>query len=72
MLFAVFFIVIVVLIHRIVIVENCFLVGLIVFAAASWRYVGFLVEIIEQHVEEDGIGQCEADRPSRVAAFRPQ
>lgn len=30
--------------------------------------VGLLVEIIEQEVEEHGIGQREADRPSRIAA----
>lgn len=36
------------------------------------RFVRFLVEIVEQEVEEDGIGQCEADRPAWIATFRPQ
>lgn len=27
-----------------------------------------LIEVIKQHIEEDGVWQCEADRPARIAA----
>jgi hypothetical protein len=27
-----------------------------------------LIKVIKQHVEEDGVWQCEADGPARVAA----
>lgn len=34
--------------------------------------VGLLVEVIEQEVEEDGVGQGEADRPPWVATIGVQ
>lgn len=46
---------------------NSFFVIFLLFLI-SWLTIRFVIEVIEEIVEEDGVGQSEDDRPARVTA----
>lgn len=64
--------VIVVAVIVVIVIDRFLLFGFITTLCTVFRNVWLFVEIVEQEIEEDGIWQCEANRPSWIAAVTPE